>query len=63
MEKKGTYKVDRLFCEKLVALLNHGTNPLMDAFRADKNVKIRVVADYDPQSDKIEVNYFEEAKR
>ena len=60
MEKKGTYKVDRLFCEKLIALLNRGTNPLMDAFRADKNMKIRVVADYDPQAEKIEVTYFAE---
>ena len=60
MEKKGTYMVDRLFCEKLIALFNHSTNPLMDAFRADKNMKIRVVADYDPQAEKIEITYFAE---
>lgn len=58
--KKGTYKVDRLFCEKLISLLNHSTRPLMGIFQADKNIRMRIVVDYDPQADKIEVTYFEE---
>lgn len=62
MEKKGTYRVDREFCEKLVTLFNHSTAPVMDIFRADREIKMRVVIDYDPQSDKIEVNYFEEER-
>lgn len=58
--KRTFYKVDRIFCEKLIALLNHGTNPIMDIFQADRNVKMRIVVDYDPQAEKIEVTYFEE---
>lgn len=43
--------VDREFAEKLIALVNRGTNPLSDIFRADKTVKMRVVVNYDPQLD------------
>ena len=60
MKKKAIYKVDRIFCEKLIALLNHGTNPIMDIFRADQNVKMQIVVDYDPQAEKVEVTYYEE---
>ena len=60
MKEKGTYRVDRLFCEKLVALLNHSTSPLMDIFQVGKNVKMRVVMDYDPRVEKIKITYFEE---
>lgn len=58
--KKGVYRVNRLFCEKLVALLNHSTSPLMDIFQADKNVRMQIVVDYDPRAEKIEITYFEE---
>lgn len=60
VKKKGEYRVNRSFCEKLVALLNHGTNPLMDIFRADKHMKMRIVIDYNPQVEKIKVTYYEE---
>lgn len=60
VKKKGEYSVNRSFCEKLVALLNHGTNPLMDIFRVDKNMKMRIVIDYNPQVEKIKVTYYEE---
>ena len=60
MKKKAIYKVDRIFCEKLIALLNHGTNPIMDIFRADQNVKMQIVVDYDPQAEKVEVTYYKE---
>lgn len=63
MKKKAVYRVKRSFCEKLVALLNHGTIPIMDIFHANKETKMRIVIDYDPQIDKVEVNYFEEEKR
>ena len=59
-KEKSFYMVDRDFCEKLVALLNHSTNPLMDIFRADKKVKRRIVIDYDPQAPKIKFTYYEE---
>lgn len=59
MEKTATYKVDRNFCEKLIALLNHSTNPVMDIFQVGKK-KVRVIIDYDPQTDKIEITYYEE---
>lgn len=62
MEKKAVYKVERSFCEKLVALLNHGTIPVMSIFRADRETKMRIVIDYDPQNDKVEVSYFEEER-
>lgn len=62
MKKKAVYRVERSFCEKLVALLNHGTIPVMDIFHADKKTKIRIIVDYDPQIDKVEINYFEEEK-
>ncbi len=60
MKKKATYKVDRKFCEQLIALANHATNPIMDIFQADKSVKMQVVIDYDPQINKVNVTYFEE---
>lgn len=63
MEKKAVYRVERGFCEKLVALLNHGTSPIMNIFHADKETKMRIVIDYDPQIDKVEISYFEEGKR
>lgn len=60
MKKKAIYKVNRTFCEKLIALLNHGTNPIMEIFQADKSKKMRVVIDYDPREDKVEITYFAE---
>ncbi len=62
MVRKTYYKVDRGFFEKLVALLNHSTNPVMDIFNPDKKVKRCVVINYDPQEIKVEFTYYEEGE-
>lgn len=43
--------------------MNHVTIPVIDIFRIDKETKMRIVIDYDPQNDKVEVSYFEEERR
>lgn len=60
MKERGIYRVNRDFCEKLVALMNHGTNPIMDIFQVGKRTKRRIVIDYDPQKEKIEITYYAE---
>lgn len=62
MKTKATYRIDRNFCEKLVALMNHGTIPIMDIFNANREIKMRIVIDYDPHFDKVEVSFLEEEK-
>ncbi len=57
MKKVSVYKVERKFIEKLIALVNRSTNPVMDIFKADKNVKMRVVIDYNPQMSKVKIVY------
>lgn len=63
MKRKCAYRVDRGFCEKLMALLNHATIPVMDIFNPDKKLKMRIVVDYDPQKEKVEFTYYEEDVR
>lgn len=60
MKQTAVYGVDREFCEKLIALSNHSTNPMMDIFSTDKAKKMRIVIDYDPQAEKVEFTYFVE---
>ena len=60
MKKVSVYKVERKFIEKLIALVNRSTNPVMDIFKADKNVKMRVVIDYNPQMSKVKIVYYME---
>ena len=60
VESAGTtYRIDRAFFEKVMAMLNHSTLPVMKIFEPGQR-KMRITLEYDPREEKVQIQYFTE---